>query len=522
MSFLLIASMRTTVLLFALTACGLSQVSAICGLNTFECTSSSTQQPFVPNCKALDGAACCCNWGLVPAVSGCGCINPPSPNLAPTLAPISVPSKTSTAKPSFRPTTPPISTTTTVPTKIVKTNAPTVRVKTAAPMVTPTAPILSSVAPTSTIPYQSCGAGAFQCATGSPTQPLVPGCSPSPGMHCCCNWGLSPSSSGCGCNSGPAPPTPAPVTSAPSVSHPPSQRPVTSAPTFTVTRPPSLPPVTSSPISQTNDVYNSIWKINNQTTIYVPPQFCAPENCPYTLGKCVSDSTCAYEGNYKSLSTYPTAMATYYCDLKGGGCNGVLGMTIPANDTATAMARQINLPLCYSQLKTGQPCVGIAAVPPIMMGNNQLTWSSNPNPAPAWGSGLSVATGWCYKLTGPAGIAYVAITDRCGGYCNCPSKTSGIGECGSQCVSSTWPPIPDLTPNCQCRGSANGIGTCSTQQNCDWCAANDHPHFDLDQNTFNNICGAAGLGAGSCPLLGAEPVPNCVPTYNKWPVGYKA
>lgn len=497
-------------------ACHLQTITAICGLYAFECSSStSPQQPLVPGCHAVDGSSCCCSWGLVPAATGCGCTSPSASSSAPSIAPVT---STKSSKPSSTPVKPPTVTTktispTTFPTAVKsKTTAPTLR-KTVAPL------SVTSVAPSSST-IQSCGAGAFQCAASSPTQPFVPGCNPSPGMHCCCNWGLTPSATGCGCDSGPAPPTSAPVTSAPSVSQAPSARPITSAPTFKVTKAPSKQPVTSSPINQKNDIYNSIWKVNNRTNIFVPPQFCAPENCPNTLGQCTSSTTCSYEGNYKSISTYPTAMATYYCDLKGGGCNGVLGPTIPANDTAVAMAKQINLPLCYSQLKTGEPCVGIAAVPPIMMGNNQLTWSSNPDrTVPAWGSGLSVATGWCYKLTGPSGVAYVAITDRCGGYCNCPSTNTGIGECGGQCVSSSWPPIQDLTPNCQCRGSTNGISTCSTQQDCDWCAANDHPHFDLDQNTFNNICGDAGRNAGSCAILGAEPIPNCVPTYSAWPVG---
>ena len=210
-------------------------------------------------------------------------------------------------------------------------------------------------------------------------------------------------------------------------------------------------------------------------------------------------------------------MATYYCALNTGGCNGVMGTTIPAQSVAAQVVTSQGKPFCYTQNTVD--CVGIAAVPPIMMGNNQITANTYPyTPKTPWGSGLSPASGYCYKLTSSSGLSvYVAITDRCGGYCSCPSKGTGIGECGGQCIGYTWPPVADLTPNCQCRGSANTISTCSTQQNCDWCAANDHPHFDLDTDSFNRICGAAG-SAGSCSIASVTPIANCVPKNGAWPI----
>jgi len=78
--------------------------------------------------------------------------------------------------------------------------------------------------------------------------------------------------------------------------------------------------------------------------------------------------------------------------------------------------------------------------------------------------------GRCYKLVGPTGTSTVAITDCCAGYPGNPS-----------CMSSTSP-------------------------TCDWCAADDNQHFDLDYDTFNTVCGVQGENAGHCQLSSATVV----------------
>ena len=67
-----------------------------------------------------------------------------------------------------------------------------------------------------------------------------------------------------------------------------------------------------------------------------------------------------------------------------------------------------------------------------------------------------------------------------------------------------------MTPLCECRGDDN----CSTQQ-CDWCAANNHPHFDVDDDTFNHLCGDQAL-KGSCQLTKANFVA-CFTPRADWP-----
>eukprot|EP00026_Physarum_polycephalum_P015230 Phypoly_transcript_15866.p1 GENE.Phypoly_transcript_15866~~Phypoly_transcript_15866.p1 ORF type:complete len:220 (+),score=29.69 Phypoly_transcript_15866:182-841(+) len=79
------------------------------------------------------------------------------------------------------------------------------------------------------------------------------------------------------------------------------------------------------------------------------------------------------------------------------------------------------------------------------------------------------ACGTCWKLTGPAGSRLVGITDCCAGYAGNPSCYAG-----------------------------------SKTDYCDWCAGNDHQHFDLDTDSFRAVCGDIGLG--SCHLNSAVQV----------------
>jgi len=73
--------------------------------------------------------------------------------------------------------------------------------------------------------------------------------------------------------------------------------------------------------------------------------------------------------------------------------------------------------------------------------------------------------GSCYHIVGPVNSATVAVTDCCAGY------------------------VADQS----CETAPPGV-------TCDWCAKNDHMHFDLDLDTFSSICGSAGLNAGHCAI----------------------
>jgi len=79
------------------------------------------------------------------------------------------------------------------------------------------------------------------------------------------------------------------------------------------------------------------------------------------------------------------------------------------------------------------------------------------------------ACGSCWALTGPGGTANIQVTDCCAGYPGNPS-----------CLTSNDP-------------------------SCDWCAANDNQHFDLDWDSYATLCGGQ-VDAGHCTLSSAVSV----------------
>lgn len=239
--------------------------------------------------------------------------------------------------------------------------------------------------------------------------------------------------------------------------------------------------------------------------VCLPPVVCTSETCPPPLGSCVGGK-CVFDSGYSGIQTLPEAWVTYYCQLSTGGCNGVTQID-PPYTTAQTIASQLGVPLCEGDTATSGTCVGIAASSAMVVGNSQVaTDPSTGKYVTDWGLGLTEASGLCYALTGPGGSAVVALTDRCGGYCKC--NGSGYQECGP-CVSA-----PDMAPNCPCVGAAPPLFTqcCGTGCGgtvvpaCDWCASNNHPHFDLDQATFNRVCGAQAT-QGSCKLSSVGFVP---------------
>jgi hypothetical protein len=229
----------------------------------------------------------------------------------------------------------------------------------------------------------------------------------------------------------------------------------------------------------------------------VPPLACAPETCPPGEGQCVGGK-CAFRPGYQGIATLPEAWVTMYCDLSApGSCAGV-GQNQPPDVTAGSIATALRLPLCAPTVTS--ECVGISAAPPMMIGNSQVAIDSQTGiQVKKWGLGLTEASGLCYELTSVGGQkAIVALTDRCGGRCECGG--SGFTECGI-CVNAV-----DLHPDCPCVGAAPalyssccGQGCASPAQQCDWCASNNHPHFDLDTATFNYLC-QTQADRGSCKL----------------------
>jgi hypothetical protein len=265
----------------------------------------------------------------------------------------------------------------------------------------------------------------------------------------------------------------------------------------------------------------SVLEVTSDIVLCLPESTCLPETCPPGLGECV-DGKCVFKGAYKGLKTMPEAWVTQYCDLSTGGCSGVSQLEPPPT-TADKLASDKNLPLCMSA-SAGEKCVGIVASPPMMIGNSEIAKDPKTGKALAlWGLGLTEASGLCYELTGPGGSALVAVTDRCGGYCKCGG--GAYNECGA-CVDAD-----DMQVKCPCVGAAPPLyDACCVRGEpilcgpkpaddplafCDWCASNNHPHFDLDDATFNHICGSE-KDKGSCKLSKAKFV-KCREPDPAWP-----
>jgi hypothetical protein len=251
--------------------------------------------------------------------------------------------------------------------------------------------------------------------------------------------------------------------------------------------------------------------VTSQVQLCLPSTVCKPETCPPGLGDCVNGA-CIFKTGYKGVETLPEAWATQYCSLTNGSCHGVTQLE-PPETTAQKVAQQLGHSVC-AQSATGT-CVGIAASSPAVVGNSETAIDpATSKPVYLWGLGLTEASGLCYEITGPGGTAVVAMTDRCAGYCQC--NGSAFVECGA-CVNAT-----DMNPKCPCVGTDPGVypnccgRTCGgVPTTCDWCASNNHPHFDLDDDTFMHVCGADSM-LGSCKLSIAHFV-SCLPPNPKWP-----
>jgi len=160
---------------------------------------------------------------------------------------------------------------------------------------------------------------------------------------------------------------------------------------------------------------------------------------------------------------------------------------------------------------------GETANPPRMIGNSATsmnTFTGN-RVTNSW-QGLTGTTQLCYDVMGPGGRAILIAGDRCGGYCftdpidvsicmntfTYPDDKLNLQECGS-CVGKA---TNIIEPGPPCVGTALPLYSANvpSEQKCDWCASNNHPHFDMDIDTYNHICGAEA-DAGHCELSFVEP-----------------
>jgi len=258
-----------------------------------------------------------------------------------------------------------------------------------------------------------------------------------------------------------------------------------------------------------------VLKVTSTIELCMPQTVCTAETCPPGLGDCTK-GRCVFKSGYKGVETLPEAWATHYCDLGKGGCHGVTQIDFPEVN-ASKIATAIGAPLCDGAPTSAKKCVGIAASSPMIVGNSQEARDPTTGKIVAlWGLGYVEASGLCYELHGPGGIVIAALTDRCGGYCKC--NGSDYQECGP-CVNAV-----DMAPHCACVGSVPGLfGQCcgrgcpTTKANCDWCASNNHPHFDLDTAAFDKLCGAQAIN-GSCRLSKVTFF-KCTTPNASWPPG---
>jgi len=243
-------------------------------------------------------------------------------------------------------------------------------------------------------------------------------------------------------------------------------------------------------------------------------------------GSCVNNSTCQCVSGYtgRDCSTpsggfpyqRPVAAATYFCELETGGCTA--GMCIGGSSGSFSSFTTANLP---------DGITGVAAVNPTLYGCRY--YYSPPRRAINQTVGgaytfVGQGCGACYKLTKGTVSVAVTVIDRCAGDCKaqqsgtpCDPKGEYESECGN-CMANNQSSVPVCS--CYSPSATNYNGICNGKNNviCDWCAGNDHPHFDLDQTTFNKLCQADAV-KGHCDLDSFQSI-SCNPFKGPWPNGY--
>jgi hypothetical protein len=276
----------------------------------------------------------------------------------------------------------------------------------------------------------------------------------------------------------------------------------------------------------------SYLKVNDGVTIYTPKVACTPVTCLAQYGgQCQSDGTCKYSTGYKPLLQFPKAYATNYCDMESGGCSGALGDP----QKFIGDLRQCLLKGNSPEAPPNGPIdsntrFGVTANPPIMIGDSNESYDLvNKKTVTTSYQGSTPYSGICYDVKGPTGRAILVPYDRCAGYCktgcgvsgfkqkyNTTSK-SGFDLGNVECGICLQKPEDKPKPNCPCVGttpmddkccgdSVYGCGKLDGQ--CDWCASQNHPHFDLDNTTFNIVCNDPN---GSCELTTVKPFKCIIP-----------
>jgi len=186
-------------------------------------------------------------------------------------------------------------------------------------------------------------------------------------------------------------------------------------------------------------------------------------NCP-----CADSSLCCSKYGY-------CGSTSDYC---GTGCQSgpCTGSTPPPTSPPPSSSSTTNTPIiatyyCSFDLSQGSCFPGSCGTTSRAISNYGIA-ALNPG---AFDGGSACeykgsACGQCWQLTGPTGTANIQVTDCCAGY---PGHAS--------CLTST-------------------------DAQCDWCAANDNQHFDLDYDSFMTVCGSQGVNAGHCQLSSASTI----------------
>lgn len=205
------------------------------------------------------------------------------------------------------------------------------------------------------------------------------------------------------------------------------------------------------------------------------------------------------------------ATVTQFCQLETGGC--AAGMCVGGGQFDGS-----NLP----------PGVdGVAALNPTLYGSRYAYAAGSgmgvPNTLNGMYSFVGQSCGTCWKLTRASVSIVVTVVDRCAGYCRatttspqtCSASADGGKECG-ECIQAGQ----TSAPQCSCLSSDHTAGWCGgvATAHCDWCAANDHPHFDLDITAQMKICGDQAY-SGLCSIDSFQMVA-CPDMLGPWPNGY--
>jgi len=211
----------------------------------------------------------------------------------------------------------------------------------------------------------------------------------------------------------------------------------------------------------------------------------------------------------------PVGAVTQFCQLESGGCTP--GMCIGGASNALPSFTNANLP---------DGIMGIAAVNPTLYGSRYAYSSVRRGIDQTVGGSYSYVgqgCGQCFRLERNSSQVTVVIIDRCAGDCKatqdqtCTPSGEWERECGV-CDALGQKSVPV----CSCYSTEakiyNGICNGKNSVICDWCAGNDHPHFDLDNTSFNKVCGDQS-NRGHCELTNIEMIA-CGPLKGPWPNGH--